>query len=147
MQFLQVIKSSKILGALAAMAVLSVPVIVIADASNPVYTPKKHAKAKPAVRHAKAKPVAHQAPAPAPEPTYTPAPEPAYTPPPAPEPAYTPPPPPPVAYTPPPVPAAPAAPVVEASSGGSGWLLGLLGAAAVIGGIVLAAGSGSSTSP
>ena len=82
----------------------------------------------------------------APEPVYTPAPEPVYTP--APEPVYTPAPEP--VYTPPPAPTAPPPlPPVEAASGGaSGWLVGLLGAAAVAGGILLASsGDDAPTSP
>jgi hypothetical protein len=139
------VKSTKVLAALTALSVVAVPVIVVADASNPVYTPKKKHKAvkrvaKKQVRHAAAKPRAVAKPAP--EPVYQPAPEPVYTP--APEPVYTPPPPPPVAEIPPP-PIAPAAPVVaEAGGGGMGWLLGVLGAAAAVGGIILAT-SGSSS--
>jgi outer membrane biosynthesis protein TonB len=144
----EVFKSTRLVAALAALSVVSVPVMVMADASNPVYVPKKKAKKVKAKVKAKRKAVAKprmvkpvQAPEPvmAPEPVYTPpAPEPVYTP--APEPVYTPPPV--AAPTPAPIPAP-----VASSGGGSGWLLGLLGAAAAIGGIVLASGEDTPTSP
>ncbi len=139
-------KSAKIIGGTVALSVVGVPVAVLADASNPIYVPKKKAaaKAKPKARVAKAKPRAVAKPVAQPPmieaPVYTPTPAPVYTPapPPPPAPVYTPPPP--VA------PAPVAAPV--AAKGGNGWLLGLLGAAAVVGGIVLASGGDDSpTSP
>jgi outer membrane biosynthesis protein TonB len=145
----EVLKSTRLVAALAALSVVSVPVMVMADASNPVYMPKKKAKVVKAKAKAKRKAVAKPKmvkPVQAPEPVYT-APEPVYTPP-APEPVYTPAPEP--VYTPAPAPAPAPAPIpapVASSGGGSGWLLGLLGAAAAIGGIVLASGDSTPTSP
>ncbi len=133
-------RAKQLLGAVAALSLVT-PAIIYADASNPVYSHKKKAKAKPHKRMARAKPAARQVA------VQTPAPEPVYTPPPpAPEPVYTPPPvetpPPAPAYTPPPpAPAVPAAPV--AHGGGNGILLAVLGAAAVVGGIVIASDSKS----
>ncbi len=143
MDIINVNKAYKAIGAAVALSIVAVPVIVQADASNPVYTPKKKKKAMAKPR-AKAKPVVRRAPAPAPQP----APEPVvYTPEPAP--VYTPPPPPPV-YTPPPPPApvvtAPAAPVAT-SGGGSGWLLGALAGLAAVGGVILATNGDKATSP
>jgi hypothetical protein len=138
-------KTAKIVGATSALAITAVPVAVLADASNPVFTPKKKVKAKAKPRRAiakarsvAAKPVAKPAPVAvaAPAPVYTPPPVPVYTPPPAP------------VYTPPPVvvPAAPAAPVA-AAKGGNGLLLGALGAAAAIAGVVLATSKDKPASP
>lgn len=130
----------KMLGAAVALSVVAVPVIVQADASNPVYTPKKK---KMAIKPRAKKKAISRRPMARPEPRVAqveqrvesiapPAPEPAYVPP-APEPAYVPPAPEPVS-----APAAAAAPV--AKSGGNGLLIGLLGAAAVAGGVLLATG-------
>jgi hypothetical protein len=137
-------KTAKIMGGTVALAVVGVPVAVLADASNPIYVPRKKAKAKPKARVAKAKPRAVVKPMAQPPvmeaPVYTPPPAPVYTPPPPPPPAPV--------YTPPPpvAPAPVAAPV--AAQGGNGWIFGLLGAAAVVGGIVLASGGDDSpTSP
>ncbi len=136
-------RAKQALGAICALSLI-MPAAIYADASNPVYTPKKKAKAKPKARAKarpamKAKPVVQQAP------VYTPPPEPVYTPPPAP--VYTPPPPAPVVYTPPPAPV-PAAPVVAAAKGGISPLLYILGAAAVAGGIYAATSGGDGpTSP
>ncbi len=132
-------KMYKMIGAAVALSVITVPVIVQADSSNPVYTPKKkkaamkpRAKKKAMARRPMAKPamppmveerVESIAP-PAPQPQYVPPPEPAYVPP-APEPVAPPPP-------------APPAPV--AKSGASGLLVALLAAAAVGGGVLLATG-------
>jgi hypothetical protein len=60
-------KTAKIVGATSALALTAVPVAVLADASNPVYVPKKKAKPKPRKaapkpRRAAAKPVAQPAP-------------------------------------------------------------------------------------
>jgi hypothetical protein len=136
MEFSSIPKMYKMIGAAVALSVIAVPVIVRADSSNPVYTPKKKAAMKPrAKKKAVARrPMARPAPRPAPaepmvESIAPPAPEPQYVPPPAPE--YVPP-----APQPAPTPAPAAAPV--AKSGGNGLLLGLLGAAAVAGGILLA---------
>jgi hypothetical protein len=138
MEFSSIPKMYKMIGAAVALSVVSVPVIVQADASNPVYTPKKKkASVKPrAKKKAVARrPMARPAPRPAPveervESIAPPAPEPVYTPAPV-EPAYVPP-------APEPVVAAPAAVEPVAKSGGNGLLIGLLGAAAVAGGILLA---------
>jgi hypothetical protein len=127
---------ANILGVFALFAFVATPTMSIADASNPAATRMK-AKAKPKARarqrvvRAKVRtpqPV-QQAPvetvqAPAPEPMLAPAPEPmpqVVEAPPAPAPAPE-----------------PAAPLTVAKSGGSGWLLGVLGAAAVVAGIVVA---------
>jgi hypothetical protein len=138
-------KTAKIIGATTALGLTALPVAVLADASNPVYMPKKKAKPKPRKaapkpRRAAAKPVAQTAPVEAT--VYTPPPVPVYTPPPPPPaPVYTPPPPP------APVTPAPAAAPV-AKSGGNGMLLGLLGAAAALGAILaLSGGDDSPTSP
>ena len=135
MEFSSIPKMYKMIGAAVALSVVAVPVIVQADASNPVYTPKKkkaavkpRAKKKAVARRPMARPAPRPAPAePMVESIAPPAPEPQYVPPPAPE--YVPP-------APQPTPAPPPAPV--AKSGGNGLLIGLLGAAAVAGGILLA---------
>ncbi len=133
-------KTYKIAAGAVALSMVAAPVIVQADSSNPVYVPKKKMKAQVKPR-AKAKPVMRK-PAPKPmvqEPVYSPPPPPVYTPPPAP--VYTPPPPPP-----PPAPA-PVAAAPVAKAGGNGLLVGLLGAAAVVGGILLVSGDDKPSSP
>ena len=132
--------SSRMLAVVAVASLAIAPVIVYADASAPMkHHVKKHrAKAKAHHRHAHAKPMAQ---APAPQPV-----EVAQAPAPMPEPVA---PPAPVA-APEPVAAAPAAPAPApvARGGGSGWILGALAAAAVVGGIVAAdSGSGKPKSP
>jgi hypothetical protein len=130
---------SRLLAAVAVASLIAAPVVVYADASN-VPMHKVHKAKKKAVKHrkARARPMA-RAPKPmAPvEQVAQAAPEPVYTPPPPPEP---------LPPLPEPAPApAPAAPVA-AAKGGNGALLGILAAAAVAGGIALAA-SGGSNSP
>lgn len=138
-------KKYKMIGAAVALSVVAVPVIVQADSSNPVYTPKKKKaatkaryKKKSVARRAAPRPVkvaqveevVQSIAPPAPEPVYTPAP------PPAPEvmaPAAE------VAQA--PVQAAPVA-----KSGGNGLLVALLGAAAVAGGVLLATGGDNAAS-
>ena len=136
--------SSRMLAVVAVASLAIAPVIVYADASAPMkHHVKKHkAKAMMHHRHAHAKPMAHatmpqpvevaQAPAPAPMPEPVAPPTPVA----APEPVAA-------------APAAPTpAPVAVARSGGSGWILGALAAAAVVGGIVAAdSGSGKPKSP
>jgi hypothetical protein len=139
--------SSKILAAVAATSLVATPVIVFADASAPWVN--KAVKKKPAVKKAaprkRARPVARtRAPAPVEQPVVETVQAPVYEAPvPAPQPEVVP-----VAEAPAPVAPqpAPAAPVAEAKSG-SGWLYGLLGAAAVAGLIVAVAGDGSPASP
>ena len=137
-------KTAKIIGATTLLAVAGAPVALLADASNPIYVPKKKkvkAKAKP-VRKAAPKPVVQQKPVITQQPpVYTPPPPPP-TPPPPPPPVYTPPPPP--VYTPPPPPVATGV-AAKAAKGGSGWLYGLAGAATVIAGIILATSNGNDT--
>ncbi len=133
----------------AALCAIFAPVLVMADASNPHFTAsaKHHKRHHVAMRHHHVRPMAHHAakpvhvamaPEPAPAPVYTPPPAPVYTPPPAPVEVA----PPPVA-TPAPVatPVAPAAPVVETAHNGGSWLLYVLGAAAIGGGIYAATNS------
>jgi hypothetical protein len=138
-------KTTKIIGATAALAVTAVPVAVLADASNPVFVPKKKAKPKarkaaPKTRKAVVKPAAQ--PAPAAATVYTPPPAPVYSPPPAPAPAPAP------VYSPPPAPAPAPVAAPMAKSGGNGILLGLLGAAAIIGLVIASTGNDDSpTSP
>lgn len=120
-------KTAKIIGATTLLAVAGAPVALLADASNPIYVPKKKkvkAKAKP-VRKAAPKPVVQQKPVITQQP-----------------PVYTPPPPP--VYTPPPPPVATGV-AAKAAKGGSGWLYGLAGAAAVIAGILLTTGNDNDT--
>jgi hypothetical protein len=134
-------KTAKIIGATTLLAVAGAPVALLADASNPIYVPKKKkvkAKAKP-VRKAAPKPVVQQKPVITQQPpVYTPPPPP----PPPPPPVYTPPPPP--VYTPPPPPVTTGV-AVKAAKGGSGWLYGLAGAAAVVAGILLTTGNDNDT--
>ena len=130
---LKSVRGKQLLGAIV-MVSLVTPAVIYADASNPVYAQKKKAKmkAKPHKRTARAKPAMREVAVQQPAPAYTPPPEPAYTPPPAEAPAPAP------VYSAPVQPAPPpAAPV--ATGGGSGVLLAVLGAAAVVGGIVLVA--------
>ncbi len=123
---------SNILGVFAVFAFVAMPTLSIADASNPGATRMHKAKPKHRARHravrakmvkpAPVQPVevvqaAPEAPMPAPEPA--PAPQ-VVEAPPAPTPA-------------------PAAPLAVAKTGGSGWLLGVLGAAAVVAGVVVLA--------
>jgi hypothetical protein len=138
--------SGKLLASIAAASLAIMPMIVYADASAPGAVKVQHKKAMTHKRKHRAKAVAHhaapqptqvaqadpapvyQAPAPVPEPAPVAAPEP------APMPA--------------PAPAAPAAPApVVAAHHGSSALLGILGAAAVIGGIIAVASGGSPASP
>lgn len=137
--------SSKILAAVAATSLVATPVIVFADASAPWVN--KAVKKKPAVKKAaprkRARPVARtRAPAPVQQPVVETVQTPVYEAP-VPQPEVVP-----VAEAPAPVAPqpAPAAPVAEVKSG-SGWLYGLLGAAAVAGLIVAVAGDGSPASP
>jgi hypothetical protein len=132
-------KKYKILGAAVALSVVAVPVIVQADSSNPVYAPKKK---KAAVKQrAKKKSVARRAVERAPRVVEVAEQRVESIAPPAPQPEYIPPPPAPEVM-------APAAEVAQApveaapvaKSGGNGLLVGLLGAAAVVGGILLATG-------
>jgi hypothetical protein len=132
---------ANILGVFALFAFVATPTMSIADASNPAATRLK-AKAKPKARarqrvvRAKVRtpqPV-QQAPvetvqAPAPEPMPAPTPEPM-----------------PQVVEAPAAPAPEPAPVAVAKKGGSGWLLGVLGAAAVVAGIVVATDSGTPAS-
>jgi hypothetical protein len=121
---------SNILGVFAVFAFVATPTMSIADASNPGATRMHKAKAKHRARHrvvrakvrtpAPAQPVevvqvTPEAPMPMPEPA------------PAPQ----------VVEAPPAPATAPAAPLAVAKSGKSGWLLGVLGAAAVIAGVVV----------
>ena len=134
--------SSKILAAVAATSLVATPVIVFADASAPWVN--KAVKKKPAVKKAaprkRARPVARtRAPAPVQQPVVETVQTPVYEAP-VPQPEVVP-----VAEAPAPVAPQPA-PVAEVKSG-SGWLYGLLGAAAVAGLIVAVAGDGSPASP
>ncbi len=136
------ILNKHVAGVLAALAVLSAPVALYADASAPWATKKVvKKKAKPVARKRRsAVRSTQQAPRPAPQPepqvaevvpeapVYTP-PEPVYTPPPAPEV--------PVAVAPEAV-----APAVAATSSGGGFpILAILGGVAAIGGIIALASS------
>jgi acetyl esterase/lipase len=132
--------SGKLLATVAAASLVIMPVIVYADASAPsaVKAHKKKPMAHKRKHRAKA---AQRAPA---QPTEVAQAEPApvYQAPPAPEPTPAP------VAEPMPAPApAPAPAPVMAEHHGSGALLGILGAAAVIGGIVAIAGGGGSSSP
>lgn len=121
--------SSKLLASVAVASIALTPILVMADASAPM--PKRHRAVKAVkhtVRHARVRPVAQQAPAP--QMAQAPAPIPEAMPAPAPAPAPMPE----VAVAPAPAPA----PAPVATSGGSGWLLGLLGVAAV-GGLIAVA--------
>jgi hypothetical protein len=124
---------SNILGVFAVFAFVATPTMSIADASNPGATRMHKAKAKHRARHrvvrAKGRTPAPEQP-PAPEVVQA-APEPMPMPEPAPAPQ--------VVEAPPAPAPAPAAPLAVAKSGGSGWLLGVLGAAAVIAGVVVLA--------
>jgi hypothetical protein len=123
---------ANILGVFAVFAFVSVPTMSIADASNPAATRMK-AKAKPKAR-ARKRMVRAQARAP--QPVQQPVVETVQAPPePMPEPAPAP-----QVVEAPAAPApSPAAPLSVAKSGGSGWLLGVLGAAAVVAGVVVLA--------
>jgi len=168
---IQEFKRSNLIAVAAIGCLTVIPIMAVADASNPHFASSAHHvrhhhhhatchgrvhtyvdhkghrhHACGVAHHAvKAKEFA-QAPAPAPEPApapapvYTPPPAPVYTPPPAPEPVA---PPAPVAPAPAPVAPAPAAPVAAAGHGSS-WLLYVLGAAAIGGGIYAATKSPSS---
>jgi hypothetical protein len=128
---------SNIIGVFAVFAFVATPTMSIADASNPSATRMHKAKPKHHARHrvVRAKMVK-------PAPAEPPAPEVVQAPPepmPAPEPAPAP-----QVVEAPPAPApAPAAPLAVAKSGGSGWLLGVLGAAAVVAAIVVASDTNS----
>jgi hypothetical protein len=130
---------ANILGVFAVFAFVATPTMSIADASNPAATRMK-AKAKPKARArhriVRAKimkqPPVQQAPV---VETVQAPPEPM----PAPEPAPAP-----QIVEAPAAPATPAAPLAVAKSGGSGWLLGVLGAAAVVAGIIVATDSSKS---
>jgi hypothetical protein len=140
-------KRYKLTGAFAALSLIAVPVIVQADASNPIFAPKpkkKAVKAKASKPRAAVKSVARK-PAPRPvvneqaavsfsAPNPVAAPAPVFTPPPAPAPVFA-------------APAAPvaAAPVAAAVKGGSNWLLAALAAAAIVGGIVVGADNQADT--
>lgn len=125
---------ANILGVFAVFAFVATPTMSIADASNPSATRMHKAKPKHRARHrvvrAKVRTPAPTQPQPVVETVQAP-PEPLPMPEPAPAPQVV------------EAPAAPApapeAPVVAAKSGGSGWLLGVLGAAAVVAGIVVLA--------
>jgi hypothetical protein len=137
--------SGKLLASIAAASLAIMPMIVYADASAPGAVKVHHKKPMAHKRKHRAKAVAHRTVA---EPTQVAQAEPApvyQAPPPEPTPVAAPEP----APMPAPAPAAPApapAPVM-AEHHGSGALLGILGAAAVIGGIIAVAGGGSPASP
>lgn len=130
---------SNVVGVFAVFAFVATPTMSIADASNPAATrmhkakPKHHARHR-VVRAKMVKPAPAQPPAPEvvqapPEPMSAPEPAPApqvVEAPPAPAPAPT-----------------PAAPLAVAKSSGKGWLLGVLGAAAVVAAIVVASDTNS----
>lgn len=123
---------SNILGVSAVFAFVATPTLSIADASNPAATRMHKAKPKHHARHRMVHAKAQTPTQPQPVETVQAAPEPM----PAPEPAPAPQ----VVEAAPPAPAPPpAAPLAVAKSGGSGWLLGVLGAAAVVAGVVLLA--------
>ena len=132
-----------------AVLLTATPVVVIADASNPMYMPKKkkpqakkraETKARTQTKpKAQAKPMAKPAPkAPVNDfvPSYAP-PTPAPAPVAAPAPTYVPAPAP-VAAAPAPV-AAPATTAPVAKAGGKNWLVGLLAVAGLVGGGILVA--------
>jgi hypothetical protein len=123
---------ANILGVFAVFAIVAAPTMSIADASNPAVTQTK-AKAKPKARIRKrvvrAKIVQPAPPPPVQEAVVAEPPAP-----PLPEPAPAP-----QVVEAPAAPTPPAAPLSVAKRGGSGWLLGVLGAAAVVGGIVVLA--------
>ena len=127
---------ANILSVCAVFALVASPTMSIADASNPAATrmhkakPKHHARKR--MLRAKARTV--QPVQQAPVETVQAPPEPM----PAPEPA-------PQIVEAPSAPAAstPAAPLAVAKKGGSGWLLGVLGAAAVVAGVVVLADGNS----
>jgi hypothetical protein len=125
---------ANIVSVFAVFAFVATPTMSIADASNPGATRMHKAKPKHRARHrvvrAKVRTPAPAQPQPVVETVQTP-PEPLPTPEPAPAPQVVEAP---AAPTP-----APETPVVAVKSGGSGWLLGVLGAAAVVAGIVVLA--------
>jgi hypothetical protein len=119
----------------AVSAFVVTPTMSIADASNPRATRMHKAKPKHHARHriVRAKIMKPAPTQPAPIEAVQAAPEPMPEPAPAPQVVEA-------APAPAPAPAtAPAAPLAVAKKGGSGWLLGVLGAAAVVAGIVVLA--------
>ena len=129
---------ANILSVCAVFALVASPTMSIADASNPAATrmykakPKHHARKRMVRAKARTVQPVQQAPV---ETVQAP-PEPM----PAPEPAPAP-----QVVEAPSAPAAPtpAAPLAVAKKGGSGWLLGVLGAAAVVAGVVVLADGNS----
>jgi len=130
---------AKILGGTAAVGLVSVPVIesssFVADDDQSTRRVENVSTSQGGVGSKKdlQKPVSAR-----PAPVYTPPPPPAPVPLPPPAPVAPPPPP-------PPAPVAAAAPAAEGV--GSGLILGVLGAAAVIGGIILIASDGDDDAP
>jgi hypothetical protein len=140
--FKKAVGAKPLVALIAAVSLVSVPALVMADASAPwVQKAKPKAKAVQKKRRAVARPRVQQPVVQAPEPVYMP-PEPVAPPPPPPEPVYTPAPPaPPVA-----TPAPPAPPAAPLKTGGMGvGALGLIAAVAAIGAGVALSSNGPSS--